>query len=362
MNKIDSLLKISQIESSKFFPRLAERTQVLFPRLGQKEMITTRFKHSYEVRTSALIIVRSVNTAEINVDYQDAVAVASMLHDVGNPAFGHWGSENIDQWFRKKGLEEGFSDNNNNFPVIEKAQIDLEPYDYASLIKYPDKLYDSQKEKYLKYLSDAIDEDMKYFAGKVEISKRPKRTVACEIMDEADRNTYVCSDLADCFCLGLGDIAPFEQLEKEDKFYSYEVKELITLATKAIKSDDKSLIKRAFCKIKDRLNQNYILGKNLKLKPINKELIDLREELYKIEVAIYIDAPEVEKDRVNAKEYLEFYLQRVEEGYFPSKFYKKKIENCANQKEKLALQRDMVGECTDWHVVNFYKENKKDKS
>ena len=48
----------------------------------------------------------------------------------------------------------------------------------------------------------AIEEDYKHYK-KIGINlKDQNTTIACQIMDEADRNSYVCSDLIDFFCLG----------------------------------------------------------------------------------------------------------------------------------------------------------------
>lgn len=359
MNKLSPMLKRSGIEASKFFPRLTETTQVAFPKNGQEEIISTRFKHSYEVETSALMIVETINYAELNVDYQGSVALSCLLHDVGHSPFGHEGAQILDFWVRKKGLKEGFSDNSNNFTVIEKAQLNLEAYDLASLIKYPDKLYGSQKDKYLKYLSDSIDEDIEYFSSKIKITKRPKRTIACEIMDEADRNTYVCSDLADCFCLGLGKVKPFKKLYKKGNFTSFKVKELLTLIIAAIKTGEKTLIKRAFCQVKDSFNQNYLLGDNLELIYVDKELFKLRELLYSIEVDMYIDSKKILKERKDCKKYLTFYMNAVDKGYCPSKTYGKKLKKAKSKEEILVLKRDMIAEATDWFVRNYYRKNKK---
>ena len=91
----------SRIVSSAAFRRLQDKTQV-FP-LDKSDFIRTRLTHSIEVSTIArqLGIMISKNTTQYKpTDIavpEDAEAIASvllcagLLHDLGNPPFGHFG-------------------------------------------------------------------------------------------------------------------------------------------------------------------------------------------------------------------------------------------------------------------------------
>lgn len=350
------LLARANIESNKAFQRLLDKTQVLATQLGRDEIIKNRLTHSYEVATSSEIIAKTISTIAYDADYQSSVYNVSLLHDIGHPPFGHDGAKKLGIIFKDFGVEEGFSDNNNNFVVIKKNQIDVSDYELASLIKYPTKLYKSQKD-YKDILEKAIDEDIAYFENKIKIDKRPKRTVSCEIMDEADRNTYTCADLADCYCLGLADERELVDMLNSDKFYNIEVIELLTVAIQAVKKKNKTLIKNTFNKLKIKLNQNYTLSKNLKLKHKDKQLFEFREALNKLCMRIYIRSDYVKKNRNIERKYLDFYISYIlENNYYPSKYYARKIEESKKDVEKYTLIRDMVADSTDNFIKNFYLE------
>lgn len=352
MNKINVHIKKSEIEACKAFMRLIDTTQVMHPTSDKKEVIKNRFSHSYDVLTSAKIMAENLECS-LDVDYQRSLEVVCLLHDIGHPAFGHEGQKVLSTRFKEMGLKEGFNDNNNNFVIIEKEQLSLEPYDLASLIKYPERLYDNQH-KYLKMLEDSVNEDVRYFESKINIFNKPTRTVACEIMDEADRNSYVCSDLTDALVLGWGDVQDFEAL-LENKYSSFTIKEFLYSAIGAIKERDKSLIKRIFNNLKVEFNQNFILGDNLKLEAKNQELLLFREDLYRVEEKIFIHNEEVVRQRVENMKVLEAYIDLVvKDKYYPSKTYKKLIEASSGE-QKLRFLRDMIAEVSDWYVLNTMK-------
>jgi len=353
MDKIHSLENTASIISNKAFLRLAEKTQVVFPKNGRVETVQNRLTHSYEVANSAHITEEAIRLPGLEIDYRFALHNTCLLHDCGHPPFGHEGAKLLDKRFKALGLKEGFSDNNNNFIVIEKNQIPISDYTKASLIKYPEKLYENQKDSLKRLLNLAIESDIRHFEKSVKIYKRPERTVACEIMDEVDRNCYVSSDLADCFSLGLSNEEPIIKIIEEDKFFSQEIREFLLIVSEAIKNKDKSLIKRTFNSLKVMLSKNYYLGDNLKLVPINEELIEVREALFKIETDIFIHSEEVLSQREEHLEYLNNYIDWVLEGNYPSRTYKKKIELAKTETEKLQCIRNMIGETTDWYVVNF---------
>ena len=97
----------NKIVSSAAFRRLQDKTQV-FP-LDKSDFVRTRLTHSIEVSTIArqLGIMISKNTtryrqqvvADNAEDISSVLLCAGLLHDLGNPPFGHFGETVIGEWF-----------------------------------------------------------------------------------------------------------------------------------------------------------------------------------------------------------------------------------------------------------------------
>lgn len=356
-----ALERKSKVENTKKFQRSHETTQVLYPKPGRKELVKTRLTHVYEVLTSAQIMAyHNSSKLGFNVDYQYSLNVVCLDHDIGHTPFGHSGSYLLNKIIKLKGLKEGFDDNNNNLTVLEKnGSFDfITDYEVASLIKYPNKLYPDQKEKYLPILETAIQNDVKYFKKNgFKVKKAPKNTVSCAIMDEADRNSYVSSDLSDCFCLGISNSEPILKLYESKIFNDITVREILTNLISSIDTKESTIIKNSFNRLKSLFNKNYIFNDSLKLVPINKEIHLLREELYKIEKEIYINSDFALKQREKHVKWFKLYIDYVfDNEFYPSKTYKNKILQSKTKEEKLRNIRDMIAETTDWYIFNSIKK------
>lgn len=354
-----SMLERTNIETNKQFQRLSEKTQVLVPQNGLTECTKNRLTHSYEVATSSLLIATDIaerlNLSVSEIDYQFALNNVSLLHDIGQCAFGHDGQSVLSDLFIGLGLEEGFDDNNNNLVVLEKNNLLVSDYTTASLIKYPHKLYENQKKYYMGLLNTAIDEDREHFA-KIKIDlKDQKRTIACQIMDEADRNSYVCSDLADFFCLGNTISMREMRMLAKTKKLDLECSEFNTLAN-MIKSNSKTAIKAYFNDLKNRFNLNYTITPN-GLQVVDHDLNDYREFLSDVEWIYFIEPKQKSERNINNLKYLKTYAEYViANNYYPSKTYKNLIENAKTEVGKLIHIRNMVGENTDWYIINFNRK------
>jgi dGTP triphosphohydrolase len=201
-------------------------------------------------------------------------------------------------------------------------------------------------------LDNAIKMDKEHFKGLGVNLKDQKRTITCQIMDEADRNSYVCSDLADFFCLGnsvsLKEIRTFAK----GKRFDLECSELSVLAD-LVRSNSKTAIKAYFNTLKNRFNFNYTITDS-GLNVSNQDLDDYREFLYAFEVKFFIKPTmKTEKHESNLKA-LEYYIDYVHHmEYYPSKTYKALIEGAKNSQEALTHMRDMIAETTDWYVIDF---------
>ncbi len=95
--------------------RLHDKTQV-FP-LEPNDSVRTRLTHSLEVSTVARDMARAIgrwleDKREIDEDQERHIetiaATCGLIHDLGNPPFGHAGEESIREWFKAKG--DGFCD------------------------------------------------------------------------------------------------------------------------------------------------------------------------------------------------------------------------------------------------------------
>jgi len=91
--------------------RMQDKTQV-FP-LDPNDSVRTRLTHSLEVSNIARNMARSIGNwlleekKEIDGKQRDSIeiiaATCGLIHDLGNPPFGHAGEDAIKDWFEKKG-------------------------------------------------------------------------------------------------------------------------------------------------------------------------------------------------------------------------------------------------------------------
>lgn len=98
-----------RIITSAAVRRLQQKTQV-FP-LERNAAVRSRLTHSLEVQQSGRFIVQSIFRAlsasqqeqygltELERPIESLVEMACLLHDIGNPPFGHSGETAINQWF-----------------------------------------------------------------------------------------------------------------------------------------------------------------------------------------------------------------------------------------------------------------------
>lgn len=229
----------NKIVSSAAFRRLQDKTQV-FP-LDKSDFIRTRLTHSIEVSTIArqLGIMISKNTTQYrpkDIQGVEAEKIASvllcagLLHDLGNPPFGHFGETVIGEWFKDalksiqykgKNLRswltpqmvadlENFEGNAQALRILLKAQygsgINLSFAVISTLVKYPTNSVSFEKnaqdikkhklgyflaeENQLKYISEVVGT-----ADREEIHRHPLTFM----LEAADDIAYATADLEDAF-------------------------------------------------------------------------------------------------------------------------------------------------------------------
>ncbi|RKF05089.1 dGTPase [Tenacibaculum lutimaris] len=152
---------------SSAFRSLQDKTQVI--PLSKTDFVHTRLTHSLEVsvvgrtlgrRVGKELLERHPNLKELGYTFNDfgaIVAAASVMHDIGNPPFGHSGEKAIGEYFKTgKGLQYkeeltdleyqdliDFEGNANGFKILTESREGVEGglrLSYATLgafLKYP---------------------------------------------------------------------------------------------------------------------------------------------------------------------------------------------------------------------------------
>ncbi|WP_348716684.1 deoxyguanosinetriphosphate triphosphohydrolase [Tenacibaculum sp. 190130A14a] len=166
---------------SSAFRSLQDKTQVI--PLSKTDFVHTRLTHSLEVsvvgrtlgrRVGKVLLERHPYLQELGYTFNDfgaIVAAASVMHDIGNPPFGHSGEKAIGEYFKTgKGLQYkeylsdleyqdliDFEGNANGFKILTENRDGVEGglrLSYATLgafIKYPK---ESLPKKPTKHISD----------------------------------------------------------------------------------------------------------------------------------------------------------------------------------------------------------------
>lgn len=225
---------------SSAFRRLQGKTQVHpFP---SYDYLRTRLTHSIEVANVARSIATRIadilqkDDDTVNpVDWGDIVYCASLIHDIGNPPFGHVGEYAIQSWFednKEKGAigdvlgDEryagdflGFEGNAQGFRVVtrlagwrEQGGLRLTNSVLASFIKYP---YGSTKRFSSRYKSpgkskfgftwddrDAAAEVFKSVGIPHKEQEGYARHPFVHILEAADDICYRTTDIEDAFRIG----------------------------------------------------------------------------------------------------------------------------------------------------------------
>lgn len=254
-----------RIIGSASFRRLQDKTQV-FP-LDRSDFIRTRLTHSLEVSSFAKSLGQNIS-ASIRTVIRDetflpehALAVcdilqcAGLIHDIGNPPFGHFGETAIQDWFKRNlpriryqrsGEEEArplaellnrqmvedfyhFEGNTQALRVVTKLHFLVDEHGMnltkallASIIKYPVSSLEADK-----HSGDIRTKKMGYFYAdrdtfydvKTACGTNGARHPLAFILEAADDIAYATADIEDAVkknCL------TFEQLVRELEGYREE--------------------------------------------------------------------------------------------------------------------------------------------
>jgi len=230
---------------SSAFRSLQDKTQVI--PLSKTDFVHTRLTHSLEVsvvgrtlgrRVGKVLLERHPNLKKLGYTFNDfgaIVAAASVMHDIGNPPFGHSGEKAIGEYFKTgKGLQYknqlkekeyqdliDFEGNANGLKILTESRAGVKGglrLSYATLgafIKYPkeslpkkptkhivDKKYgffQSEKETFLDVVND-LGLKEKESAG-ISYYRHP----LAYLVEAADDICYTIIDFEDGINLGLID-------------------------------------------------------------------------------------------------------------------------------------------------------------
>jgi len=270
MKSIDGSIESDRgrILSSPAFRRLQKRTQVFALELNAS--IRTRLTHSLEVGQTARYIAKTIldkldetgkayGLEGLENAFISTAEMTSLLHDIGNPPFGHSAEETINRWIEKNALPilEQFTVSTDALKELkEQIKLDISNYDgNAQAIRVITKLQRlnlsyTQIHSVLKYTRGAyekkpLDTDQLYYLKKKpgfyysekEFIKNIQETLEVQsghrfpityIMEAADDISYLTADLEDAVekgILTLDDVYNLikKECEKEDEHYLLEL-------------------------------------------------------------------------------------------------------------------------------------------
>lgn len=224
-----------RIIQSAAIRRLQQKTQV-FP-LEKNSAVRSRLTHSLEVQQTGRHIVRTIfkklskgeaeriGISQFEREIETLVEMACLMHDIGNPPFGHFGESAINHWFEKHldqhhvfsqandkmlGLQlkmelKSFEGNAQAFRIIfNLLKLNLTFSQAASILKYTRSGLERrpEKDKPLSYLKKKVGyyyseiEDIKAMQSELAI-KDGHRFPLAYLMEAADDISYCLADIED---------------------------------------------------------------------------------------------------------------------------------------------------------------------
>jgi len=255
LNNIDFSIESDRgrIISAPSLRRLQKKTQV-FP-LELNAAVRSRLTHSLEVAQNARYISKTIlkkcknkfNLEDLEDAFISTAEMTSLLHDIGNPPFGHFAEVAINDWMRKKGVKIldnlfevsslnkefkqmlvndicNFDGNAQAIRVVTKLQrLNLSYTQIASILKYTRAAYEPKPHKtepqaYLKkkpgfYYSE--QDIVKKVCDALDIKKGCRFPITY-IMEAADDISYLNADIEDAVDKGILKFEDVYSLIKEE--------------------------------------------------------------------------------------------------------------------------------------------------
>ena len=210
-----------QIISSSAFRRLQDKAQVYS--LEKRDFVRSRLTHSNEVAANCEIIANLIDFKKLfninehnnyfNDDCRLIVRCSGLLHDIGNPPFGHYGEDIIRTFFKQKNIDNELGENYvNDFLKFDgnaqslriatklqyfgrKRSLNLTAAVLGSIIKYPfSSNYNIGKDKFGYFQSESqLIEGL----TRIGVYREYYRNPFALIMEAADDISYLTADLED---------------------------------------------------------------------------------------------------------------------------------------------------------------------
>lgn len=233
--------------SSAPIRRLQDKTQV-FP-LEQSDYTRTRLTHSLEVSYIASSIAQSIEKfllkkGEIKKEQigllSSLLRVSGLIHDLGNPPFGHFGEKAVMKFFqdyfkenenttlseREKADFINFDGNVQTLRILSKLYYFGDEFGYnltysslASIIKYPSNSLEGNQDKWKeiakKKFGYFVTEEKTYNELNTHLNLNNRRSPVVYLLEAADDIAYSAADIEDGVKLGIIDIYKVREI-----FYS----------------------------------------------------------------------------------------------------------------------------------------------
>ena len=257
-NKVSFDSDYKRILTSPAFRRLQDKTQV-FP-LERNDFVHTRLTHSMEVAMIARELAMRIcdyKKSELT-SYKEQICriveSASLLHDIGNPPFGHFGEDIIREWFSHKFEEclrkvntereknkldklaidnylsdlKNFEGNAQALRIVTKLHnffgnhgMDLTVGTLNTIIKYTRNSKESDNQK----TGKIVDKKIGYFLSEQEIFNKittetkvgRSRHPLTFILEAADDIAYLTADIEDSFEKGVTTFKEFKKFLRDFK-------------------------------------------------------------------------------------------------------------------------------------------------
>lgn len=376
-HKYDSYDKRSEFQKdyqsiiySSAFRRLQDKTQV-FP-LDQSDYVRTRLTHSLEVAAISKAIVQASckfmkeknhptddekEFIKHEIDLEEIVQCAALLHDIGNPPFGHFGETIIGTWF-----SQNLNTINNSQYLNEQMKTDLMKFEgnaqalriisrlqninkscasnftcavLNSIIKYPiPSNFNTTNQTIVYYhkFGYFLSEEPLVQSIVAETGYNQKRHALTYILEAADDIAYRIADTDDAFKKGL--ITPHDFYQSLENYYE-ELPDTPHLChhLKSALTEFENIINKETNTINLDLLSEWFTGIQSKLisaasYSFTKHFNDILEGIYpndlfensyshylinffkKIAIQYIFDSPELIKLEIAANEILEFLLDK----------------------------------------------------
>ncbi|MBX2980929.1 MAG: dNTP triphosphohydrolase [Flavobacteriales bacterium] len=225
----------SRLISSAPIRRLQDKTQV-FP-LEKSDFVRTRLTHSLEVSSIARSLGKSIEAQlveknklapDLRGHISSLLSTAGLIHDLGNPPFGHFGEKAIQAYFTKffehntHGLSPqeqsdfvNFDGNVQTLRILRKLYFLVDEHGYNLsyptlhvIVKYPCSSVDGNlgkktKDIRLKKFGFFSSETADFKSMTTELGLNYSRHPATFLLEAADDIAYSCADIEDGIKLGV---------------------------------------------------------------------------------------------------------------------------------------------------------------